>query len=221
MVAFLSWADVAKTVGAVAAAVLVVGGLVALGRWLRIQPRSPFYRPRPLPPTVDEVAQIQRDAEHAFYKQLMKISSAVEQFEPWERPGFASDLKDLRTLKETLDSTGKGPVTKAYREGSRVVQVERMARYAVIRTIDTLDGYRAAQPPSEDQRNAVRWQIVSEPRIVLEHAADLFRLTCVAAQETPLETVTNVESDSYLWNEVHDYARPAFAQYSNSKQMPE
>jgi hypothetical protein len=84
-----------------------------------------------------------------------------------------------------------------------------MARYAVIRTIDILDGYRTAQPPPEDQRNAVRWQIVEEPRFLLEHAADLFRRTCAAAQESPLETVTNVESNSYLWNELCDYARPA------------
>jgi hypothetical protein len=82
MIAFLSGVDVAKTVGALAAVVVVVGGLVALLRWLRNRPGSSFHRRGPLPLTVDELAQIQRDAADAFYNQLMEISSAVEQFEP-------------------------------------------------------------------------------------------------------------------------------------------
>jgi hypothetical protein len=213
MLAFLSWHEVAAVVGALAAAVAVVVALLRLWMWLRNYPRNPLRRRRPSPITVDQAVKAQRKAGDDFYEKLMEISSSVEQFEPWERPGFEADLKQIRELKRSLDSIGKGPVSQAFVEGSAVVRVERVSRYAVIRTIDMLDGYRAAPAPPDDQRHQVRWAVVEEPRLRLEHAADLFRMHAWAAQETPLEP-NNEILDVGSWDELKDYAAPALERYS-------
>lgn len=214
MLAFLSWHEIGVVIVALAAASAVVASLVVFVRWLRTAPRSPLRRHRPSPISVDQAASAQRDAGDDFHAKLMEISSAVEQFEPWARPGFEADLNQIRELKRTLDSIGKGPVTRAFVEGSAAIEIARVSRYAVIRTIDILDGYRAAPVPSDDQRSEARWQVVEEPRLLLEHAADLFRQHADAAQQAPLELADEILDVGSSWGELQRYAAPALKRYS-------
>jgi hypothetical protein len=213
MLAFLSWHEVAAVVGALAAAVAVAVALLRFWVWLRNYPRNPLRRRRPSPITVDQAVKAQRTAGDDFYEKLMEISSAVEQFEPWERPGFEADLKQIRELKRSLDSIGKGPVRRAFVKASAVVCIERVSRYAVIQTIDMLDAYRATPAPPDDRRHQVRWAVVEEPRLQLEHAADLFRMHAWAAQKTPLEP-NNEILDARSWDKLKDYSAPALERYS-------
>jgi pimeloyl-ACP methyl ester carboxylesterase len=215
MLAFLSWHEIAAIFGALAAALAVVYGLVRFADWLRKDPRSPLRSQSPAPVSVDQAASAQHDAGTDFHAKLIEIVSAVEQFEPWERVGFEADLKKIRELKRKLDSIGKGAVRRAFAEGSAVVQIERLSRYAVIRTIDILDGYRASPaPPPHDQSFEARWQVVGEPKIVLEHAADLFRLNADAAQKAPLQSADEIHTGGFLWEELQQYAAPALERYA-------
>jgi hypothetical protein len=208
MVAFLSWGEVAKVLGGLAAALAVVFGVARLLGPLRDHPRSPVRRRKPLPRTVDQAAAEQRDAANLFRDSVIRIASAVETFDPWQRPGFDDDLKTIRELKQTLDSIGTGSVQQAFGKGSAVAQIERETRYAVIRTIEILDGYRNAAAPSDDRRHEARWLVVEEPRMVLEHARDLFDTNTRAAQEQPLQPPGEVV-DSLLWDELRQFAAPA------------
>ena len=208
MVAFLSWSEVAKVLGSLAALFAVLFGLAKLLSPLRDHPRSPLRRRKRRPRTVDQAATEQHKAAERFRDSVVQIASAVEMFEPWQRPGFDDDLKTIRALKRTLDSIGTGAVQEAFGKGSPVAQIERETRYAVIRTIEILDGYRNASAPSDDRREEARWLVVQEPRLLLEHARDLFDLNTRAAEEQPLQPPGEIV-DHRLWDELQQFAARA------------
>lgn len=192
--------DVIGAVAATVGAVLALGAaLPRIVRWLRrrARPRSP-----------DEAAREQSAASEQFGETLLAITELTKQFRPWPGSAFDEDMKTLRALNTDLVKVGKQRVRDAFGDQSAVAQVEQVIRYAVARTIGLFQSYRR-DPPPEEERASVQWDMVSEPFLVLEHAHTLFVDNARAAQRRPLDVQTELEDPYRFWTELQAFAEPA------------
>lgn len=195
-----STTDVIGAVAAAVAAVLALGvALPAIVRWLRrrAKPRSP-----------DEVASEQRAASEQFGETLLAITELTKQFRPWPKSAFDEDMKTLRASNTDLVKVGKQRVRAAFGDQSAVARAEQAIRYAVARTIELFQSHQL-DPPPEEERSSVQWEMVSQPFLVLEHAHTLFMDNARAAQRRPLDVQTELKDPYGFWNELQAFAAPA------------